>query len=129
MVHPVKESIRSPIVGETVSAGVNPPFNTKWTPNYNGVNSYVEIPEWKPAGEFEIEMDVYLAVTGKTQSLLDSRSTASEVLNGKLSITASNEIISQYGSAATTIGIAKQGLNKISVEGVGGISAELRQNS
>lgn len=38
-----------------------PPENsTKWTPNYNGVNSYVSIPEWKPTGKFEIECDVYL---------------------------------------------------------------------
>lgn len=44
-------------------------WNTKWTPNYNGVNSYVEIPEWKPSGEFEIECDIYLSATANAYIL------------------------------------------------------------
>ncbi|WP_163370930.1 hypothetical protein [Endozoicomonas acroporae] len=41
-----------------------------FTPNYNGVNSYVEIPEWKPEGDFEIECDVYVTSIGTYKSVI-----------------------------------------------------------
>ncbi len=47
-------------VGRTVSVNIaalqGEQANSEWTPNYNGVNSCVEIPEWKPAGEFECDL-------------------------------------------------------------------------
>ena len=39
----------------------------EWTPNFNGVNSYLLIPEWIPTGLFEIECDIYLAGTSYWQ--------------------------------------------------------------
>lgn len=50
------------VIQEVVSGVVRPDGfarNVAWTPNYNGVNSYVRIPDWKPVGEFEIEFDAH----------------------------------------------------------------------
>lgn len=43
-------------------------LKSRFTPNYNGVNSYVEFSEWNPEGEFEIEMDVYFTSRGAGQT-------------------------------------------------------------
>ncbi|WP_448216275.1 hypothetical protein [Endozoicomonas sp. 2B-B] len=52
-----------PVSVKSVSASavaVKPVFvgGYAWTPNFNGINSYVEIPEWKPEGAFEIEIGI-----------------------------------------------------------------------
>ncbi|WP_257285992.1 hypothetical protein, partial [Endozoicomonas sp. SESOKO1] len=35
------------------------PSGVQWTLNHNGVNSFIEIPEWQPAGAYEVECDMY----------------------------------------------------------------------
>ncbi len=41
-----------------------------WTPNYNGVNSYAEIPEWIPEGDFEIEFNLRVNRSARNNIIL-----------------------------------------------------------
>lgn len=53
------------VIGEAGNGGEPPPppppALTAWTPMFNGVNSYVEIPEWHPEGEFEVTCTIYVS--------------------------------------------------------------------
>ncbi|UYM14263.1 hypothetical protein [Endozoicomonas euniceicola] len=62
-----------PCVSPVVNSGRFKSIGKVWTPNYNGVNSYVEIPEWKPVGDYRVVMVVSISIHKNHHTVFDSR--------------------------------------------------------
>lgn len=103
-------------------------WNTEMTLNYNGVNSYVEIPEWKPGGEFEIECDVYVSGNGIYAPLRTPSSTWAVYVHDyvNLKVDAKYTSLQINGVDSTITGdyvsnALNKGFNKLSLTGGVGI--------